>query len=659
MESFENYITQTPTPTLKKGDIVITSPLELMAKEIYFVGDTLTAKFTVTNRGAKSATFDVLVVGGRDLTGEVVDFDKTYDVTLNPGDSYDYERYLTLPNKQGTYHFFCAYQAPAGNWNTNIAVEIDGKIVEDFSEAKKYRERDIIVFEKTYISQAPPPVIWEEIHGPWEDKRSGISQIAVHPNNPEVVYAAVKYYHYHWGYEGDELYKSTDGGYSWNPINQGFPCLTLSDYYWPIRAIAIAPSDPDIIYVGTSDLNPYSSLVPSARGIYKSTNGGSEWTSVGGPYTGEWIFKDYCSISSIVVDPIDPNTAYVGTVGGGIWRTTNEGEFWENIWDEPVNKETLLDVNTIAISPANPNTIYAAAYNFDPLNAMGLSCILIPNRIIKSEDGGETRERLRLGILTAAPKIDDIAVDSKNADIVYVITEHYKVYKSTDGGKNWDDASGTGGSNPLPYVFRPWTIGKSGSISMHPDYSNVIYASGEWEFKYVYVSPNSGENWLPLGDLKDKHVKEIVLASNVDSRVIYAAAIEGLFKVDLSEPEENEKIKMEEVPILKVKAEVTVIDDKPSIEIVNLEQDMVNPLKSPIGSSDVGFPGVDAIAIINSSKISYWPAKDYHGNGTYDLVIGFHLDALPKEGDMVKVVVKVVDVQGRTLATDIVVITWG
>ena len=72
----------------------------------------------------------------------------------------------------------------------------------------------------------------------------------------------------------------------------------------------------------------------------------------------------------------------------------------------------------------------------------------------------------------------------------------------------------------------------------------------------------------------------------------------------------------------------------------------------------MGFPGVDAIAIINSSKISYWPAKDYQGNGTYDLVIGFYQDALPKEGDMVKVVVKVVDVQGRTLATDIVDITW-
>nr|CBH37865.1 hypothetical secreted protein [uncultured archaeon] len=115
---------------------------------------------------------------------------------------------------------------------------------------------------------------------------------------------------------------------------------------------------------------------------------------------------------------------------------------------------------------------------------------------------------------------------------------------------------------------------------------------------------------------------------------------------------------VEEVPILNVQAEVTVTDDKPAVEIVQLDQEYVHPLQSPRGSSDTGFPGVDAVAIINNSKISYWPAKDYHGNGTYDLVIGFHREVIPKEGDMVKVIVKVVDVRGRTLATDIEVMLW-
>ncbi len=117
-------------------------------------------------------------------------------------------------------------------------------------------------------------------------------------------------------------------------------------------------------------------------------------------------------------------------------------------------------------------------------------------------------------------------------------------------------------------------------------------------------------------------------------------------------------LNVEKVPILNVQAEVTVTDGKPAIEIVQIDREDVYPLQSPRGGPDTGFPGVDAVAIINSSKMSYWPAKDYHGNGTYDLVIGFHLDALPKEGDMVKVVVNVVDVRGDKLATAIEVMLW-
>ena len=117
-------------------------------------------------------------------------------------------------------------------------------------------------------------------------------------------------------------------------------------------------------------------------------------------------------------------------------------------------------------------------------------------------------------------------------------------------------------------------------------------------------------------------------------------------------------IQMEEVPIIKVKAEVNVTNDEPSVKIVNAEQDMVNPLKSPRGSSTVGFPSVDALAIINNTYVSYWAAEDYHGNGTYDFVIGFSKSATPKQGDMARVIVKVVDKNGRTLASDIKVIIW-
>jgi len=542
-----NYLWTTDPPHLPpNAEPVITSPLEIAPKDLYYVGDTLTAKFTITNRGTESVTFNVLVVGGRDPTGEVVDFDKAYGIALNPSDSYNYQGSLILPDKPGNYHFFCAYQTPDGKWNTNIDVEINGKIM-DSNEARRYRERDIIVFEKTYISPAPPPALWEKISGPWEGKSVELSQIAVHPNNPEVIYAVVKH-----NDDGDELYKSTNGGKRWMPINEGLPRLLWSKYYWPISAIAIAPSDPNIIYVGTSCLDPYNTLFPGGKGIYKSVDGGATWFESNikvtlPPYSTPEVFPEFpkYDISSIVVDPTNPDVVYVGTIGGGIWRTTDGGKSWWQIWEIPYGKETSLDVNALAISSANPNIIYATAYNYAQSEAMGWSGILIPAVLIKSEDGGnnwETLQKLPFG------KIDDIAVSERNAEILYVITgvtQSYRVDKSLDGGKTWSDASGTGGSDPLPDVYPVLrtigiygTTGKMGSISMHPDYSDVIFAAGAWGFNDVYFSPNSGENWFPLG-LKDKygqelalHIRELAFASN--SRVLYAAEIHGLFKIDLS-----------------------------------------------------------------------------------------------------------------------------
>jgi outer membrane protein assembly factor BamB/alpha-tubulin suppressor-like RCC1 family protein len=542
------WITDPPSqPSIVK---ITTTSLEINPiKDLYYVGDTLTAKFTVVNRGTESVTFSVLVIGGRDPTGEVVDFENTSGITLNPGDSYVYQGTLTLPGKPGTYHFFSAYQTPDGNWDTNLEVENlnvknNGKIVENVEEAKRYRERDIVAFEKTYISTAPTPATWEKISGPWNTKGAALSQIAVHPSNPEVVYARAKYDDSYWGYKGDKLYKSTNGGGDWNPINEGLPhLLTWSEYDWPIGAIAIATSNPDVIYAGTSTIDPYFGTTSSCKGVYRSTNGGSEWTQVGGPYTKSewWIYKSYIPISSIAINPANPDVVYAGTVGGGIWRTMNGGESWEKIWAVPVNKETVLDVSTLAISPANPSVIYAAAYNFAPSEAMGWSGILIPSMLIKSKDGGNTWETLKKW---PYGKIDDIAVSEKNAEILYVMTgvaSSYRVTKSVDGGKTWSDSSGTGGVDSLPDVDPILstagiygTTGKMGSISINPDYSDVVYVAGKWGLNNVYFSPNSGENWYSVG-LKDKHIQELFFSTNANSRILYAAAIEGLFKIDLSE----------------------------------------------------------------------------------------------------------------------------
>lgn len=118
-------------------------------------------------------------------------------------------------------------------------------------------------------------------------------------------------------------------------------------------------------------------------------------------------------------------------------------------------------------------------------------------------------------------------------------------------------------------------------------------------------------------------------------------------------------MRAEEVPVINVKAEVSVAaDSRPVVNIVNLEQDEVNPLKSPSGSSTTSFPSVDALAIINYARVSYWASNPYTGGGTHDFVIGFPKGAVPEQGDVIKVIVSVADESGDTLASDTRIMNW-
>lgn len=119
---------------------------------------------------------------------------------------------------------------------------------------------------------------------------------------------------------------------------------------------------------------------------------------------------------------------------------------------------------------------------------------------------------------------------------------------------------------------------------------------------------------------------------------------------------------IEAVPVLKVKAEVYFADGKPSVKIIEMNQSEENPLRAPRGDSAAEFPSVTAKAFIAGErawgKPSYWAAKEYRGNGTYDFEVGFPRGVMPKHGDMVKVMVWVYDERGKTLAADTKIIMW-
>jgi len=137
------------------AEATITSPLEILPRfAAYTIGEVITAQFAITNTGTEPIHFTVLTVGGRDPDGEVVDFDWEQNVTLNPDESHNYIGDLTLPNKDGTYYFFCTYQAADGNWNTSIEL---GPSLTDDDRAKR-----LAVFDATI--GPPSEFLFDAVH---------------------------------------------------------------------------------------------------------------------------------------------------------------------------------------------------------------------------------------------------------------------------------------------------------------------------------------------------------------------------------------------------------------------------------------------------------------------------------------------------------------
>ena len=114
---------------------------------------------------------------------------------------------------------------------------------------------------------------------------------------------------------------------------------------------------------------------------------------------------------------------------------------------------------------------------------------------------------------------------------------------------------------------------------------------------------------------------------------------------------------LERVPIIKVKADVVIVGDKPEIENVVINQSYVNPIQSP-EEADVPFPSVEVWAITNNNQINR-AVVEYQGEGTYDLVVGFPGGTGPKDGDFVEIVVKIAGEDGRGIARNSKMIVWG
>ncbi|HET6671202.1 MAG TPA: hypothetical protein VFH15_13315 [Pyrinomonadaceae bacterium] len=225
------------------------------------------------------------------------------------------------------------------------------------------------------------------------------------------------------------LWKTVNGGISWKPIFERQGTISLGD-------IALAPSNPDVVWAGTGESNTRNS-VSFGDGVYRSTDGGKTWQHMG--------LRDTERISAIVIHPQNADVVYVGALGHafganeerGVFMTTDGGRTWTRTLY--IDKEH--GVSDLDIDPTNPNILYAGMWSFER-KAWTHRSGSEKGGVYKSIDGGRTWNKLSNGLPKLIGRIG-VRVAPSNSNVVYAIVEAKEgtLYRSDDRGETFRQVS--------------------------------------------------------------------------------------------------------------------------------------------------------------------------------------------------------------------------
>ncbi len=237
---------------------------------------------------------------------------------------------------------------------------------------------------------------------------------------------------FYFGAVDGGVWETNDAGRTWKPIFDREPVGSIG-------AIAVAPSDPDVLYVGTGEADMRSDIA-IGNGVYKSDDGGRTWQHLG--------LSDTEAIGKILVDPTDPNTLYVAALGHpyganderGVYKSTDGGSTWTHV----LNKGPNVGAIDLAFDPSNSQTVYAAMWQtrrppwnvYPPSNGPG-------SGLYKSTDGGQSWQKISSNGFPANPGRIGIAIAPSEPNLVYAVVDAPQggLYRSKDGGKTWSLAS--------------------------------------------------------------------------------------------------------------------------------------------------------------------------------------------------------------------------
>lgn len=262
-----------------------------------------------------------------------------------------------------------------------------------------------------------------------------IADIALHPENPSIWYVAV-------GSGG--VWKTENAGTTWTPIFD-------KQASYSIGCVTLDPSHPEVVWVGSGE-NVGGRHVGYGDGVYRSSDGGRNWTNQG--------LRQSEHISKIIVHPGDPNTVWVAAQGPlwsqggerGVFKTTDGGRTWRRT----LGDAEWVGATDLLLDPRDPKRLYAATWQRHRTVA-GYLGGGPGTAIYRSEDGGETWTRLSQGLPTGSMGKIGLALSPQQPDVIYAAIELDRrtggVFRSGNRGESWTKMSEevSGGTGPHYY----------------------------------------------------------------------------------------------------------------------------------------------------------------------------------------------------------------
>ncbi len=295
-------------------------------------------------------------------------------------------------------------------------------------------------------------------------------------------------YEFYFGATGGGVWKTTDAGQNWNNVSDGY-FSTAS-----IGAIRVAPSNPDIVWVGTGSDGIRSNVIVG-RGIYRSDDAGKSWKFLG--------LRNVGQIAGIVIHPTNPDVALVAAQGlpfsnstdRGVYRTTDGGASWQKVLF--VNDST--GVTDISMKPDDPNTLYAAAWRGVRRPWAIISGSRDDGGIYRSIDGGTTWTKLGGGLPTGIIGKSNLAVSAAAPRRVYVLMEAEKpkagLYRSDDAGDTWTQVSTMNALLLRPFYYT--------NVDADPTNADNVWVQNETMWKSTDGGKNFAALNTPHGDNHD------------------------------------------------------------------------------------------------------------------------------------------------------------